>query len=304
MIYFFSIITFLGGVALFIAVVFKHKEEEKYYDKFYFIVSEHSKLDDFLSYKTKFKDAFDLVHSKLLSFMQKNLKGSEYHKLVTESGRYHDDQAALFYVYCIASFILVEVFFLVLVLVYDVGYVVIPISIVLYYIGSKIYLERGAKKQLAEFRRNFIYFLDLTATCIKAGMTFTSALDAVAPILSRFSKLLGYRITNFSQDIKFSSMEVACARFYEKTPLSEVNDFISTVKNSAQFGAGMHASFQELSNEIRTFHFLETEEKIGKVNASMGIPLILFIMFPVVVEIIAPGLLRTMENMSLDTLVK
>lgn len=289
---------------MFLMVTLKHKEEEQYYDKFYFIVSEHNKIEEYLSYKTRIKKVVDVLHESMLSFMQKRVKGSDYHKLVTESGFYHDEQAVLFYIYCIVSFIIFESVTVLLIFLMDFSYILIPISIALFYVGSKIYLEKKAKKQLDEFRKNFIYFLDLTATCIKAGMTFTASLDAVAPILSRFSQLLGYRISNFSQDIKYSTIEIACAKFYEKTPLSEVNDFISTVKNSAQYGAGMHASFQELSKEIRTFHFLETEEKIGKVNAKMGIPLILFIMFPVVVEIIAPGLLRAMENMSMDMLVK
>lgn len=304
MIYFFSLIIFIGGVVLFLMVAFKHKEEEKYYDKFYFIVSEHNKIDDFLSYKTRFRTVINALHNRMLLFMQKKLKNTEYHKLVSESGFYHDEQAVFFYLCLIGFFVFTEIVCSVMVIFLGVNYIIMPISIVLYYIGSKIYLERKAKQQLEEFKKNFIYFLDLTATCIKAGMTFTASLDAVAPILSRFSALLGYRINNFSQDIKYSTIEIACAKFYEKTPINEVNDFISTVKNSAQYGAGMHSSFQELSKEIRTFHFLETEEKIGKVNAKMGIPLILFIMFPVVVEIIAPGLLRALENMSLDMLTK
>lgn len=304
MIYFFSLIAFIGGVILFLMVISKHKEEEQYYDKFYFIVSEHNKIDDYLSYKTRINTAIKIIHDNFLSFMQKRLKGTEYHKLVVESGFFEDEKAILYYMWFFLIFVLYDSLMLLLIIFLDLNFILMPISIVFFYLGSKIYLETKIKKQLVDFRKNFIYFLDLTSTCIKAGMTFTASLDAVAPILSRFSELLGYRITNFSQDIKYSTIEIACTKFYEKTPLSEVNDFISTVKNSAQYGAGMYSSLQELSKEIRTFHFLETEEKIGKVNAKMGIPLILFIMFPVVVEIIAPGLLRAMQNMSMDILVK
>lgn len=304
MIYFFSLIAFIGGVILFLMVISKHKEEEQYYDKFYFIVSEHNKIDEYLSYKTRIKTAIKFVHDGLLSVMQNRLKGTNYHKLVVESGYFYDEKAILYYMWFIVTFVVFEIISLLLIVFFDLNYILFPINIVFFYIGSKIYLEMKAKKQLVDFRKNFIYFLDLTSTCIKTGMTFTASLDAVAPILSRFSELLGYRITNFSQDIKYSTIEIACAKFYEKTPLTEVNDFISTVKNSAQYGAGMYSSLQELSKEIRTFHFLETEEKIGKVNAKMGIPLILFIMFPVVVEIIAPGLLRAMQNMSMEMLVK
>jgi tight adherence protein C len=41
---------------------------------------------------------------------------------------------------------------------------------------------------------------------------------------------------------------------------------------------------------------LGVEEKIGKLAAKMSIPLILFIMMPIVILITAPGIMRVMAN--------
>lgn len=304
MIYVLSILCFLFGAIAFLMMTLKHKKEEEYYDKFYFIVSDYNKLNDYLSIRVKLRECFFIIKSKMLIFLNAYLKNKKYHKLVIDAGFYRDESAIIYYLLLLCDFFIFTGVTLYLVFVDGCSVVFIPASLAIFYIGSKLFLEKRAKKQLQEFRRNFIYFLDLTATCIRTGMTLTASLDAVEPILHKFSTLLSYQMIQFSRDLKHNNLDFACMKLQEKINLSEVNDFISTVKNSAQYGAGMHSSFQDLAREIRMFHFMETEEKIGKVNAKMGIPLILFIMFPIIVEIIAPGLLRAMQNMSLEILTK
>jgi len=302
LIYFLSISLFLIGAMVFLWGIKKQKKEEEYYDKFYFIVSEHENIDDYLSLKNRMKQFFTLLREEVSTFIEKNLTHTEYHTLVTKAGYYSLAEATLFYIYIIGLFMFLFIFMLIMVALGRFSFLILPIFIVIFYIGSKIYLERKHKNEIKKFRINFVYFLDLCATCIKTGMTLTASLETVAPVLYRFSGLLGNSMHSFSRTLKYSNIEVACEKLYEEAPLSEVKEFVSTVKNSAQFGAGMQSALQELSKEIRQFHFIETEEKIGLVNAKMGIPLILFIMFPVIVEIIAPGLLRAMGSLSLDIL--
>jgi len=302
LIYFLSISLFLAGAIVFLWGIKKQKKEEEYYDKFYFIVSDHESIDDYLSLKNRIKQFFTFLRQRVSTFVENHLTHTEYHTLVTKAGYYTLPEATLFYIYIIGLFIFLFVFMLVMVALGSFSFLVLPIFMVIYYIGSKIYLEKRHKNEIKKFRVNFVYFLDLCATCIKTGMTLTASLETVAPVLYRFSGLLGNSMYAFSRTLKYSNIEAACEKLYEEVPLSEVKEFVSTVKNSAQFGAGMQSALQELSKEIRQFHFIETEEKIGLVNARMGIPLILFIMFPVIVEIIAPGLLRAMGSLSLEML--
>lgn len=304
MMYALSILCFIFGAVVFLIMIFNHKKEEEYYDKFYFIVSDYNQIDDYLSIRVKMTLLNSKVKSYFLGFLNKRLKKLDYHKLVVDAGFHQDEEIIVFYMLFVGSFVFMMLLNAYFIMALRFSVILLPVSLAIFYIGSKMYLEKRVKDQVQEFRRNFIYFLDLTAACIKTGMTLTAALDAVEPILPKFSSLLSYRMTIFVRDLKHNSLEFACAKLQEKVDLTEINDFVSTVKNSAQFGAGMHSSFHELSREIRMFHFMETEEKIGKINAKMGIPLILFIMFPIIVEIIAPGLLRAMQNMSLEMLTK
>lgn len=51
-----------------------------------------------------------------------------------------------------------------------------------------------------------------------------------------------------------------------------------------------------LATDIREINMMDLEEKIGKMGAKMSIPLITFIMVPIVVLIAAPGILRMFSN--------
>lgn len=300
MIFIISTSLFIIGIVIFLWGLKKHKKEEEYYDKFYFIVSTHEKMDQYLSLKNKLKSLFSLLVSKQEIYIQKYMTHTSYHELIVKAGYYTLHDSARFYIYIVTLFIVSAVSLTILAITGKASFVAIPAFSVVYYIGSKIFLERKHKKEIKKFRVNFIYFLDLCSTCIKTGMTLTASLETVAPVLYRFSGLLGHSMQNFSRTLKYSDINLACEKLYEEVPLDEVKEFVATVRNSAQFGAGMQSALQELSKEIRQFHFIETEEKIGSINAKMGIPLILFIMFPVIVEIIAPGLLRAMGSLSLE----
>ncbi|NDJ59224.1 hypothetical protein GWD52_20000 [Enterobacteriaceae bacterium 4M9] len=295
-----SIIVFIIGVIVFILVVKKQKNEEEYYDRFYFIVSKHDTISEYLSLSNKLKNVFSNIRQKVYFFNEQHLSHTQFHELVKNAGYHNNEQSTLFYLSAVAIYLILLMILTGKVILGGSSFILFPVCSVIYYIALKMYLERRHKKEILNFRSNFVYFLDLMSTCIKTGMTLTASVDSITPLLSRFSPLLAHSIFNFSNTIKYASLEEACDRLYQDVPLMEVQEFNSTVKNSAQFGAGMHVSLQTLSQEIRQFHFIETEEKIGAVNAKMGIPLILFIMFPIIVEIILPGLLRSMQNLSLD----
>ncbi|MFP2428851.1 type II secretion system F family protein [Enterobacter ludwigii] len=302
MIYMLSISLFIIGGVVFLAILKKQKKEEEYYDRFYFIVSNHDSISEYLKLKNRIKDQFLELQKKVYNLTEKHLSNTEFNRLVINAGFYRMEERSAFYIIMLSLFVLLFVIMSVLVFLGKMGIIMIPLASVLYFFATKIYLERRHKEELRRYRANFVYFLDLMSTCIQTGMTLTASLETVSHMLYRFSRLLSISIQNFNRAVKYATLEEACERLYRDVPISEVSEFTSTVKNSAQFGAGMHASLQELATEIRKFHFIETEEKIGMVNAKMGIPLILFIMFPVIVEIIAPGLLRVMEGMSMDNL--
>ena len=72
--------------------------------------------------------------------------------------------------------------------------------------------------------------------------------------------------------------------------------FCAMLQQSIRYGSSMYEQLIELAREIREVQLLGTEEKIGQLGAKMSVPLILFFMFPVVVIVAAPGVMRVMSN--------
>ena len=75
-----------------------------------------------------------------------------------------------------------------------------------------------------------------------------------------------------------------------------MRSFVFSLTQSIKYGTSIQYALETLAKDIREVQVLELEEKVGKLSAKMSIPLILFIMFPVVILITAPGIMRMMAN--------
>ena len=87
-------------------------------------------------------------------------------------------------------------------------------------------------------------------------------------------------------------LEQALDEMFDRVPSNEMRSFVMTLKQSIQYGSSIYEVLTNLSSEIRAVQMLSIEEKIGKLAAKMSVPLILFIMFPIVILIAAPGVMR------------
>ncbi len=77
-----------------------------------------------------------------------------------------------------------------------------------------------------------------------------------------------------------------------KVPTPEIRSFALTLIQNLQYGTSIATVLSDLSEDMRKSQVLSIEEKIGKLAAQMSVPLILFIMFPIVILILAPGMMQ------------
>lgn len=92
------------------------------------------------------------------------------------------------------------------------------------------------------------------------------------------------------------SMDKALDEAYLHIPTSEMRSFVMTLKQSLRYGSSIYTTLTTLSSDIRQVTMLTVEERIGKLAAKMSIPLILFIMMPIVILIAVPGVMRMMSG--------
>ena len=107
-----------------------------------------------------------------------------------------------------------------------------------------------------------------------------------------FDPDLGFLMNRTRERMQVVGLEQALDEMFDRVPSNEMRSFVMTLKQSIQYGSSIYEVLTNLSSEIRAVQMLSIEEKIGKLAAKMSVPLILFIMFPIVILIAAPGVMR------------
>ncbi|MEZ8023744.1 MULTISPECIES: type II secretion system F family protein [Vibrio] len=172
----------------------------------------------------------------------------------------------------------------------------LAIWFVLCVIAPDSYLAVRQKALRRKISNQLPYLLDLMAICIQTGMTLESAMSYLSHEMEGFDKDLSYQLNKINERTKIVTLDIALDEFYNRIPTPEVRSFIMTLKQSLKYGSSIFDVLTTLASDIREVNMLGVEEKIGKLAAKMSIPLILFIMMPIVILITAPGIMRVMAN--------
>lgn len=95
---------------------------------------------------------------------------------------------------------------------------------------------------------------------------------------------------------ELTGLSQALQDFSIPLPTTEIRMFCTVLQQSLNFGSSIYSHLIQLSADIREIQLLIIEEKLGTLSAKMSIPLILFIMFPIIILILAPGIMRVFPN--------
>ncbi|OLQ93986.1 biotin synthase [Vibrio ponticus] len=140
------------------------------------------------------------------------------------------------------------------------------------------------------------YIIDLLAVCVQTGMTIEASLSYLAKEMESFEPKSSLLLKRLNDRAAIVGMNEALEELYSHIPTSEMRSFVMTLKQSLQYGASIYQTLTVLSADIRKVSMLLVEERIGKLAAKMSVPLILFIMMPIVILITVPGILRLMSG--------
>lgn len=155
-------------------------------------------------------------------------------------------------------------------------------------------LAGKAKKLTHKISNQLPYLLDLMAVCVQTGMTIEAAMSYLSKEMAGFDKDLTEVLRKTNDRARIVGLASALDELYLRIPSNEMRSFVMTLKQSLQYGSSIYSVLTTLAGDIREVQMLGLEEKIGKLAAKMSIPLIVFIMVPVVILIAAPGVMRMM----------
>lgn len=167
---------------------------------------------------------------------------------------------------------------------------------ILVIIAPDSYLNHRAKTYKQNISDQLPYLIDLLAVCVQTGMTIEAAFNYLSKELTSFNKDLGYLMNKTNDRTKIVGLEQALQELHKRVPTSEMRSFVMTINQSLQYGSSIYNVLTTLAADIREVQLLRIEEGVGKLSAKMSVPLILFIMFPIVVLVAVPGVMRALNG--------
>lgn len=172
----------------------------------------------------------------------------------------------------------------------------IAILMIAFIILPDMYLNQRKKQLTRKISSQLPYLIDLIGVCVQTGMTIEAAFKYLTVEIVTFDQDLAYMLQQVSSRSSIVTLNQALDELLERVPSQEMRSFVHTINQSLQYGTSIYSMLLRLSRDIRELQMLTLEERVGKLSAKMSIPLIVFIMVPIVILIAAPGVMRLFYN--------
>ena len=164
------------------------------------------------------------------------------------------------------------------------------------YLYPDIWLRDATKKRRARFEKEFPFFLDVLVLGMKAGLTFTAAVEQAieqlrdGPVRQEFARYLRETRTGVAR-------RVALDRVAARVVIPAVTNFTASVIQAEETGGSLGEVLADQARMRRQERFLRAEKLANQAPVKMLFPLIallfpitfIIIGFPIVIQLIDSG---------------
>lgn len=220
----------------------------------------------------------------------------ELEQKLIEAGYYNTEWARFYFPAKLAVLAVLSVLVLVTDMTASNKLLAVVVSLVAVIVVPDMLLQMRRKMLIGKTSAQLPYLLDMMSVCVQTGMTIEAALIYLGKELAEFDSDLCYQVKRTSDSAKIHGLEKALNDLSDRIPTPAVRSFVLTIIQNLQYGTSVAQVLSDLAEDMRKVQILTVEEKVGKLSAKMSIPLILFIMFPIVILILAPGIMQMSIN--------
>jgi tight adherence protein C len=165
--------------------------------------------------------------------------------------------------------------------------------------GPDIFLKNQTTKRREAIRKALPDTLDLLVICAEAGLSLDAALKRSARELARSTPEIADELELTSIELGFlPERHQALENLNRRTNLPAVRSVVNALSQAERYGTPLAQSLRVLASEYRSERMLKAEEKASRLPATMTIPLIFFVLPPLFVVLLGPGLLRIIDGLS------
>lgn len=157
-------------------------------------------------------------------------------------------------------------------------------------------VRNAAAKREDKLRKSLPDGLDMLVICAEAGLSMDSS-------LSRVADEMGDALPELADEFSLTALELgflpdrrkALDNLASRVDQPGIRGLVNTFIQTEQYGTPLAQALRVLSRELRTERMLKAEEKAARLPAVMTMPMVLFILPPLIIVLLGPAGLRTAD---------
>lgn len=160
-----------------------------------------------------------------------------------------------------------------------------------------LWLRNRTTKRQASIRRAWPDALDLMLLCVEAGMSVEHAFKRVAREIGLQSPELAEEITLTTAELSFLEDRTrAYDNLGKRTGLDIVKSVMTSLIQADRYGTSVGTSLRVMAEEGRETRMMEAEKKAAALPPKLTVPLIVFFLPVLFIVIIAPAIIKMIEQ--------
>jgi tight adherence protein C len=165
-----------------------------------------------------------------------------------------------------------------------------------------LWLRNRTTKRQATIRRAWPDALDLMLLCVEAGMSVEHAFKRVAREIGMQSPELAEEITLTTAELSFLEDRTrAYDNLGKRTGLDIVKSVMTSLIQADRYGTSVGTSLRVMAEEGRETRMMEAEKKAAALPPKLTVPLIVFFLPVLFIVIIAPAIIKMIEQGSFSS---
>lgn len=178
--------------------------------------------------------------------------------------------------------------------------VLLPLAgAVLGFYTPTIFVRNTITRREQAIQRSLPDGLDLLVICSEAGLSMDAALTRVSQELARSNPELADEIGIAAVELGFlPERRQALVNLMRRCQLPSVRAVVNTLSQTEKYGTPLANALRVLSAEFRHERLMKAEEKAARLPAMLTVPMIVFILPVLLVVLIGPAALRTVDAFS------
>jgi|EndMetStandDraft_3_1072993.scaffolds.fasta_scaffold94058_2 tight adherence protein C len=160
-----------------------------------------------------------------------------------------------------------------------------------------LWLKNRTNKRQLSVRRAWPDALDLMLLCVEAGMSVEHAFKRVAREIGLQSPELAEEITLTTAELSFLEDRTrAYENLGKRTGLDIVKSVMTALIQAERYGTSVGTSLRVMAEEGRETRMMDAEKKAAALPPKLTVPLIIFFLPVLFIVIIAPAIIKMIEQ--------